>query len=224
MSWNRLKYDVCEQKKYVQESIGPGNYKIGQPLNCGACFQSNPSIIMQKSGVSLQKGVDWRFYDGPVDVESDLRNLNRYASKCPTKKYVPKCGNCGCVYQGQPCGAGVVPLCKGCKNKGAMCGQNNVDFPECHFPVEHTRLSSCAPRGVGLNRFDYLCMDPQKDLIFPGAMQVPTRLVVKDNHRPCVPIPAINSMEPPRSKMPCPKIEPTCGMFTDALYQYDVCG
>lgn len=206
MSWTRLKYDACEQKKSIYESVGPGNYRIEQPLNCGACFQDNPSIIMQKSGVSLQGNVDWRFYNGPVDVESDLRNLSRPASRCPTKKYSPKCS---------PCEQGNIKKCG---------DENIVDFPDCHFPVEWTRLSSCPPRGVGLNRFDSLCLDPQANLFFPGSYQIPTRLVVKDNHRPCVPVPAVNSMKPPERQMPCPKIEPTCGMFTAPLYAYDRCG
>jgi len=226
MSWNRLKYDACEQKKYVYETVGPGNYRMQEPLNCGACFQDNPSIILQRGGVSMDKNVDWRFYAGPVDVESDLFNLTRAASRCPTGKYLPKCAKCGVIWQGQPCGAGVVSFCQSCKNTaGKRCGdQNLVDFPNCTFPVEHTRLNSCAPRGVGVNRFNPLCMDPQANLFFPGAMQVPTRLVVKDNHRPCVPVPAINSMLPPPRPTNCPKIAPTCGMYTDALYQYDVCG
>ena len=30
---------------------------------------------MQKTGVSMNSGVQWRFYGGPVDVESDLLNM-----------------------------------------------------------------------------------------------------------------------------------------------------
>ena len=126
-------------------------------------------------------------------------------------------------------GAGVTSMCQACKqgglSKGQRCGdQTLVDFPECHFPVEYTRLNSCPPRGQSINRFNPLCLDPQKNIFFPGAYQIPTRLVMKDNHRPCVPIPAVNSMAPPPRAMPCGKIEPVCSMFSDALYQYDVCG
>jgi hypothetical protein len=230
MSWTRLKYDTCEQKKAVHESVGPGNYRVEEPLNCGACFQSNPSIIMQKSGVSLQGGVDWRFYNGPVDVESDLRNLNRFASRCPSDKYIPKCSDCGCIYQGQPCGSGVAILCQGCKQgrlkTGKKCGDESVvDFPDCYFPVEHSRLSGCTPRGVGLNRFDPLCLDPQANVFFPGAYQIPTRLVVKSNFRPCISIPAINDMTPPQRACPVVKLDPTVtGVYSGALRQYDVCG
>lgn len=205
MSFNRLKYDLCEQQQYVKETVGPGNYYLKEPLICGSCYQNNPSIIMQKSGVSMNGNVDWRFYDGPVDVESNLRNLNLPASRCPSKKYLPQCTSCGCRYQGQPCGAGVSKLCQDCKDgkikNGKRCGdQNLVDFPDCHFPVQHTRLNDCAPRGVGINRFEFPCMDPQANLFFPGAVQIPTRLVSRDNFKPCKRTPMVNNMNP------CPEI------------------
>lgn len=228
MSWTRLKYDQCEQKKRIYESVGPGNYRVQEPLNCGTCYQKNPSIILQKSGVSMKGGVDWRFYNGPVDVESDLLNLTRHASRCPTDKYIPRCSGCNCIYQGQPCGAGVAILCSDCKNnpqKGKRCGDESlVDFPDCDFPVEYTRLNSCPPRGVGINRFEPLCLDPQKNILFPGSYQIPTRLVVKDNHRPCVPVPAVNDMSPPQRPMLCEQTQPVCGNFTSAMYHYDACG
>jgi len=205
MSFNRLKYDVCEQKQHVKETVGPGNYYMNQPLICGTCFQDNPVIRMQKSGVSLNGNSEWRFYDGPIDVESELRNLTRPASRCPSKQYLPKCSNCGCRYQGQPCGAGVSKLCQDCKSgkikNGKRCGdQNLVDFPDCHFPVQFTRLNDCVPRGVGVNRFEFPCMDPQANLFFPGAYQIPSRIIVKDNYRLCKVQPKINSMSP------CPEI------------------
>lgn len=229
MSWNRLRYDVGEQKKYVKETVGPGNYQVQTPIVCGTCFQENPSIIMQKGAVSMDGSYDWRFYSGPVDVESELRNITRPASRCPSNKYVPKCSNCGCLYQGQPCGAGVTALCQACQQgnlkPGQRCGdQKLVNFPDCYFPVEHTRLESCPPRSKGVNRFQPLCLDPQQNVMFPGTYQVPSRLVMKDNHRPCVPRPAVNSMDPPPRQQPCSRTEPVCANFTGPMYQYDVCG
>ena len=201
MSFNRLKYDLCEQKQYVKETVAPGNYYVNQPLICGTCFQDNPSIIMQKSGVSLSGSADWRFYDGPIDVESELRNLTRPASRCPSKQYLPKCSSCGCRYQGQPCGAGVSKLCQDCQNgkikNGKRCGdQDLIDFPDCHFPVDYTRLTNCIQRGVGINRFEYPCMDPQANIFFPGASQVSSRIIVKDNHKILRCTPQVNDMSP----------------------------
>ena len=182
MSFNRLKYDVCEEKQYSKETVSPGNYYINQPLICGSCYQDNPAIIMQKSGVSLNGNVDWRFYDGPIDIESELKNLTRPASRCPSDKYVPKCSNCGIRYQGQNSSK----LCNNCTNDNIKNGKKNgnknlVDFPDCHFPVDYTRLSSCIQRGIGIDRFEYPCMDPQANIFFPASLS--TRLSVKDNYK-----------------------------------------
>ena len=156
---------------------------------------------MQKTGVSLNSEVDWRFYDGPVDIESELRNLSRPASRCPTRKYLPKCSQCECRYQGKPCGSNLSHLCNDCKNgnikDGKNCGDKNlVDFPDSYFPVEYTRLTDSVPRGVGINRFEYPCIDPQANLFFQGEKQVLTRTVVKDNYKPVKCLPKINSMDP----------------------------
>lgn len=201
MSFNRLKYDVCEQKQYIKESVGPGNYHVNQPLICATYFQDNPSIKMQKNGVSMDGSVDWRFYNGPVDVESELKLLTRPASRCPSNKYMPTCSGCGCIYQGQPCGAGVSQMCNNCLNgkikNGKRCGDEKlVDFPNSHFPVEHTRLNDCTPRGVGINRFEYPCVNPQSNIFFQDDYQIQSRLFMKDNFKQCRTIPAINDMNP----------------------------
>ena len=231
MSYNRTLYDPCEASLKVKESMNVGKYSLNTPIVCGNCFQGNPRIIDQKTGVSMNSGVEWRFYAGPVDVESELRNINKPASRCPSHKYNPSCEGASCNNQGHPCGQGVVV---GCKNQNdplrkpwTRAQDNNlVDFPKCYFPTEDTRLSNPATnlRGTGINRFDPLCIDPQAQVLFPGSYQIPTRIIVKDNHRPCVPTPAVNSMIPPPKKQPCPETVKVCGVFTSPLYQYDVCG
>lgn len=229
MSFNRLKYDFCEEKNVINQSIRPGDYKVNTPVACNGCYQVNPSILMQKGGVSLQKDTPWRFYNGPIDVESDLKNITRPATKCPTFKYQPKCENTICLNQGQPCGQGVV---KGCENSnavnknGLMANDNLVDLNDCLFPVENTRLSNppCTLRATGINRFNPLCLDPQDQIFYPGEYQVPTRLVVKDNHRPCVPTPAINNLDPNMPEPPCNEINGVCANNILPMYRYDVCG
>ena len=201
MSFSNLRYDTEEQKERLKQSIEVGNYKYKQPLNCGACYQNNPMIKMQKSGVSMDGSSKWRFYDGPVDVESELRNLNRIAVKYSSGKYTPKCSNCGYKYQGQPSDAKMVKLCDHCITgrviNNEKCGDNNlVDFPDCHFPVKNTRLDSCPPRCQEINRFEYPCLDPQANLFFPGEIHMSTRLSSKDNFKPCRKVPAINDMNP----------------------------
>jgi hypothetical protein len=199
MSFNRLKYDTCEIKQYNKESTGPGNYLYETPLICNNCFNPNPSIINQKTGVSINNNVDWRFYSGPVDIESELLNLNKRASRCPEEK----------------------------NSLGNLENDKLFNFPNCYFPTEDTRLSNPSTnlRGTGWNRFDPLCHDPQYQISFPGESMTPTRLVVKDNHRASVVPPKVNDMNPYQDMSPCPKISPdVCGNYTGPLYQYDVCG
>ena len=232
MSFNRLKYDICEEKNELKESMGPGLYQVTEPVLCGTCYQDNPQIRLQKNGDSMNTDVDWRFNAGPIDIDSELRNLNRAASRCPKDKFTPDCPDCDCGdTQGEPCGQGVVSGCKRKDGKmltqGQMCGdQNLINFPTCHFSVEDSRLSNppCTLRGTGWNRFQPLCLDPQDQVLFPGDYQVPTRLVVKDNHRPCVPTPAVNNMLPQQRRLPCLKTDSTCASYTSPSYQYDVCG
>ena len=232
MSFNRLKYDNCEVKKYNQESTGSGNYLYDTPLMCNNSYNDNPRIINQKNGVSMNSNVDWRFYAGPVDVESDLFNLNRTASRCPTQQYKPKCDTNACDNQGEACGAGVIETCESKQNPlrkpWNRPGDNNlVNFPNSFFTTEDTRLSNPSTnlRGTGWLRFDILCKDPQAQINFPGELSVPTRILFKDNHRPSVVAPKINDMNPNEQLEKCPMISSNvCGNYTKPLYQYDVCG
>jgi hypothetical protein len=197
MSFNRLKYDNCEIKQYNKETTGPGNYLYETPLMCDNCYNANPSIINQKSGVSINNNYDWRFYSGPVDIESQLFNINKKATRCPDDRNI-------------------------IKNENKL-----FNFPNCFFPTEDTRLTNppTTLRGTGWNRFDPLCHDPQYQIDFPGESLTPTRLVFRDNHRPSVVAPKINDMNPNEELTPCSKISPNvCGNYTSPLYQYDVCG
>ena len=228
MSFNRPKYDKCETKEYNKMSQGPGDYNLKTPIMCNNCFNDNPWIQNQKTGVSMNSHVDWRFFAGPVDVESDLLNLNRPATRCSMEKFTPNCkpGSCS---SGEPCGQGVSQGCNetGLRNTWNRPGDNNlVNFPRCHFPVDDTRLNNPASnlRGTTLNRFDPLFFNPQENVFFPGSMMVNTQTLVKDNHRPRVAMPKVNSMDP---NMPDPKAQSINGVpanFTGPMYQYDVCG
>ena len=190
MSFNRLKYDDCETKKYNKESSGPGDYMYNTPKDCRMCWNDNPRIINQKGGDSMNSNVDWRFYAGPVDVESDLFNINR--------------------------------------NSWNRVNDNNLtNFENCYFETEDTRLSNPNSnlRGTGINRFNHLLFDPQQQCMFPGEYLTSTRIVFKDNHRPCVTKPKVNDMNPYEKQEKCDKINGNvCGNFTKPLYQYDVCG
>ena len=169
MSFNRLKYDIGLKKSDNNNSEKVGNYSVNTPIITNNCFQTNPRIIDQKIGVSMDKNYDWRFYAGPVDIESQLLNLNRRASRDPKKQYNP--------------------LTDKCRNSSNCL----VNLPSCYFPTSDTRLSNPASnlRGKTIERFNPLCTDPQKNIFFPGSQQIPTRLVVKDNFKRAIPRPAI---------------------------------
>ena len=118
MSFNRLKYDRCEEEKTIDQSIGPGIYQVGTPVLCGSCYQDNPRIRLQKNGDSMNSGVDLRFNGGPIDIDSELKNINKPFSRCPTKKYDPIGKTYNCNNQGQPGGQGVVAGCNNVKKPG----------------------------------------------------------------------------------------------------------
>lgn len=83
MSYNqgfsaRLDYDPCAYKKRLTESTGTYAYSVydGKFENCNRCtYNSYPRP----------------FSTNFVNRESELFNITRPASKCPTRKYNPYC-------------------------------------------------------------------------------------------------------------------------------------
>lgn len=94
-----------------------------------------------------------------TDVDSDMMGLLRTLSRCPDQP--PRF----------TCEASAGP---------AECG----DTPF----TEATRLSNppCTLRGTGWNRWQWLHFDPQEHATTPFQTQIANRIVVKDNHRPCL--------------------------------------
>jgi hypothetical protein len=231
MSFCRLKYDVCANKQYVEDTTKPGMYGLDTPVHCTPCLQTNPSIIQQKGGASQNSGVNERFFNGSVDVESALFNINRPLGRCKHNRYEPSCPDCKCADQGQVCGQGVVTGCKSSLDDtlvdGQRCGDYNLNnAKECYLPTEDTRLSNppATLRCTGINRFEYPFENPQRNIVMPAEFDIPTRLVMKDNHRPCVPKPQINDMNPQNVEGFKQMTEPVEAAPTDSLYQYGRCG
>jgi hypothetical protein len=100
-----------------------------------------------------------------VDVDSELKLINRRASSCPTQKYLPS---------GKP-----------------YCSMKHFEACDRMVPREDTRISNppCTMRSTGWNRWEWLCKNPQEKALVPFDYNINNRLVVKDNHRPCVPAP-----------------------------------
>ena len=238
MSFTRLSNDECAERKSLDESMGPGLYNVNTPVLCGQSFQTNSQLINQRGGTSLNSGVDWRFYNGPVDVESDLRNINRASSKCPENKYVPNldvCDGCSFSNQGYPAGGGVTSGGANCglRKAGQRCGDNNlVDFPDSYMPAgEQTRLSNPANnlRSVGWNRFECLPMNPQERVMMEMPTEIPSRMVIKDNHRPCIPDVApmfapLLGQDALNRTLPNVKTNSVQASYVGSGFAYDRCG
>ena len=221
MSFNRLNYDMCQYKQTLFESTGPGNYLLGTPpISCDYCFPYPPTVRLQKAGNSINRTVPL------VDTSSDLLNLNRKASKCCENQWSNECGHCGWLSDKKYKDCKTCNRCsyempknnEGFENPKTKCNTNNLThFSRCFVPTEETRLSdpACNLRGTGFNRWEWLCMNPQEKALVPFDYNISNRIVVKDNHRACVPKP-IDQRLPLPSKpcpLPCNKIEPVCGNY-----------
>lgn len=111
-----------------------------------------------------------------IDVDSELMGLTRKETNCPSGKYLP--------------------------SDKEYC---NMKMPkDCYgLTTEETKISNppCTLRGTGWNRFEWLCQNPQDKALIPFDFNINNRLVVKDNHRPCVPSPLDQrtSLPPPEN-------------------------
>jgi hypothetical protein len=181
MSLSALKYDNCEYTHKLRETISPGDYMIGTPRPCNPCFVSAPGVPLGGFGASLcEKDI--------IDVNSELLNITRKASDCPSKKYLPQ----------------AEPMCKA------------TNYQECSFLTpEDTLISNpkCTGREATVNRWEWLCKQPQDHALVPFPWFVPNRIVVKDNHRPCIPKPVDQSAALP------PKVQEKCKDVLDEQFK-----
>lgn len=165
MSFNHLNQDACTYKKNLHQSVSVGNYFTGQPrLDCQVCLPDDPNI--QPGGRNIgpvQTGLSGSTCkETPlIDVSSELLGLNRPATNCPSQKYQKK------------------------ENGEEFCG---LTMPKAcaSIKAEDTRLSNppCSLKGIGINRWEWLCQNPQDNVTIPFDYNISNRIVAKDNHRP----------------------------------------
>ena len=56
MSFTNLSYDTCSYDKYLEESLGIGNYLLKTPsVNKTQCFYKSPYIRLDKTNVATCK-------------------------------------------------------------------------------------------------------------------------------------------------------------------------
>lgn len=165
MASSSLRTDSCSYQEQLRRTIGPGMYMLNTPANdggpdCSRDVYADPYMRFQSMGPNTCKP------GSAVDDGSELLGLNYKNSKCSSDAYLP----------------GKYPM------KGACAVPGNTDARACVAPVESTRLSNppCTLRGTGWNRWEWLCWDPQERAVIPFEWNVANRIVVKDNHVPCI--------------------------------------
>lgn len=88
---NRLTYDQCAYKQYLNQSVSPMEY-ILDPIR----YEHGAKCRME---LGIVGGTAVSHINGNlVDLENDLRNANRPNTHCPSFKYLPPKGN---VLQGK---------------------------------------------------------------------------------------------------------------------------
>lgn len=92
---NRLIYDKCFFEQRTAEATSQLHYNIFGPKyeNCNKCqHQANRKLNVRTQGKLPL-----------VDIESELRNINRLNSRCDTFKYNPNCTNQNiCISKNDP--------------------------------------------------------------------------------------------------------------------------
>jgi hypothetical protein len=192
----RVKYDIPTYKQDIEQSTKIGAWHLN-PIMYDLC---NNKCRVPTPGIISKVGVSVDYSKSLVDVESDLKNITRQYSKDPSKKYKPECPDMNKSFEGYPCGGGVTDT-----------GNNNLQqklhhYPECNtFGPLYTRMYSNKDlRSIGINRFHYLPHDPQDPSRWYSQAPSGTssRLLMKDNHVPCIPTLIDQSVFQPNNPTP----------------------
>jgi hypothetical protein len=141
-------------------------HNLRQSIGVGDYMLKTPAVDCQPClNTYLPTGSTSSTCDQRVDIDSELRGITRRATNCPTRKFIPGTYEPNCTIK---------------------------HLPDCRtLPNEDTRISNppCTLRGTGWNRWEWLCKDPQENILVPFDYNINYRMIVKDNHRPCIATP-----------------------------------
>lgn len=175
----RLSQDSSSYVEKLKRSIGPGLYALNTPYNdctfCPKTLPDDPAIRFQSYGPNTCTIRD------SIDDSSELLGLNYKKSKSNDAEYTPG------KY----------------KSNGLCAVQSTSDPRQCIVPREDTRLSNPVNtlKGTGINRWEWLCHDPQERAIEDfDRIPVNYRMVAKDNHVPIIETPLDQSQFFPTNK------------------------
>lgn len=160
----KLIYDSCTYSEKLKRTVGPGLYMLNTPNN--DCTRNNTNISTDPNIRYQKYGPATCSIKSTVDDSSELQGLNYKLSKCNKDQYVGNyniTGNC----------------------------DFNMNYIKDNFfaPQEDTRLSNPVNnlRGTGINRWEWLCENPQDNVLEPfDRIPVNYKMVAKDNHVPFI--------------------------------------
>lgn len=147
----RYRHDVGKMVENNEISTGPGRWALGVPNAYGnAAYVPNVTTINQKWGASHI------MTSTKTDVESDLTNRGRPTVRTTCGQYQPK--------------------------QGLLLAQQLTAMPEADFPQTASHLVDppCTLRGTGINRWQWLCQNPQENVMTPFEHLVDSRHASKD--------------------------------------------
>lgn len=173
MAHNRPNNDVQQYKQTILETTGPLRYIFDNPKTDRALLTADPRVSRQGFQVSTCDGT------ALVDVDSDLLGITRRYGRCDSAKYTPARD-------------GAAQKCK-LKSTKTYSTPSALDAEDCRL-----QNPPCTLRGTGINRFEWLCTDPQDTALEPFNGPVNYRMVAKDNHRPLIEDPVKDMVSPPQ--------------------------
>lgn len=155
------------------ETTGPSRYLFDRPTASRDAVTADPRASRQ----GLPVGTCAR--TPLVDIDSDLLGITRRFALCNSAKYNPR-------FHGAKQTCDLVSV-------HTPSGPTELDAEDCRL-----QNPPCTLRGTGINRFEWLCTDPQDQALKPFPDAINYRAVAKDNHRPLIEDPIADMVSPPQ--------------------------
>ena len=168
-----LFYD--DENRY-DKSRGPGNYRLEHHIDSDGVnsnadtdnwlekpktnsqyrFDNSRDHIYDRNIILQKTGVRW-INKAPIDVESELKNLSRPLTNDISKQYSPESNSANWEYEEDKT-----------EKKFVTNIQNRMENPTSNL------------RGTGINRWEWLCTDPQANVFIPFRHNLNTKIAMKD--------------------------------------------
>jgi hypothetical protein len=177
---NHLRDDDQQYAQSLRESTGVSQYLFQAPRQTDSRNNATMDPRGVRQGIQVNTCVNMPL----VDVDSELLGITRkagFASQFDVANSMSRC-----IIQGGE-GAAVV---RGQERDSVATSP--LDSEDCRFSNPPSTM-----RGTGINRFEWLCRDPQEKAISPHPRTpINYRLVAKDNHRPLIERPLVDQVSP----------------------------